>query len=89
MRDVSVGRLSNRLERATDKDRRIRTEDKLWYKCDPNKNTGCKKTGCKHNPDSVYPVCQFTSNRDYSIDGKPLTRSEIIAMSKEQDYEIM
>ena len=45
-------------------------DSKLLYKCNPNKNAQCKKTYCKYNERSDYPVCELTSQKDFSIDGK-------------------
>jgi len=45
---------------------------KIWYTCDPNKNTECSKSGCKSNENSVYPVCELTSKKEYSTDGIPM-----------------
>ncbi|NLB52075.1 MAG: hypothetical protein GX808_03960 [Syntrophomonadaceae bacterium] len=44
----------------------------VLYKCDPNKNILCKKQGCKYNPNSVYPCCEYSSNRAASVDGVPI-----------------
>ena len=35
----------------------------IVYKCNPEKNTNCKKTLCQKD-------CFFTYNKDYSEDGK-------------------
>ena len=40
------------------------------YKCDPDKNIECLKTYCKHNPDAEYKFCEYTTDIEYSIDGK-------------------
>lgn len=37
--------------------------DRRVFKCDSNKNTNCKKTICQG-------LCKFTTNQEYSIDGK-------------------
>lgn len=51
-----------------------RTE-KIWYICDPTKADGCIKSGCKHNKNATYPVCDRTSHKDWaalSANGKPI-----------------
>lgn len=37
--------------------------DKKFYKCDPKKNTECKKTACQNE-------CFFTTCKKYSANGK-------------------
>ena len=63
-------------ERAADRGEVVETkmenQKKILYKCDPNKNTQCKKSGCVHNKNSVYPVCDSTSHMEFSTDGIPL-----------------
>ena len=44
-------------------------QGKLWYRCDPEKNIECKKSGCKSNKGSSYPICEYTSKKEYSSDG--------------------
>lgn len=39
----------------------------VLYKCDPNKNTECKKTSC-----TVFKDCELTAKKEFSIDGIPL-----------------
>lgn len=36
---------------------------KIFYLCDPEKHTNCKKTLCQHE-------CKYTLHPDYSKDGK-------------------
>ena len=38
------------------------------YKCDPNKNIQCSKTGCKYNPNAEYPECDRTTNKAFASD---------------------
>lgn len=40
---------------------------KVLYLCDPEKNAGCKKTCCKHNPNADWPVCDSSSNVENAI----------------------
>ncbi len=47
------------------------------YLCDPAKNTECKKDGCKHNPQAVYPTCELTTNPAYSLDSVRYRLEEI------------
>lgn len=47
--------------------------DNITYKCDPNKNTKCKKTSCVHIPDAIYHYCSETLNKEFSVDGIPVT----------------
>ena len=45
-----------------------------WYLCDPEKNTGCKKTRCTYNPKAKYRVCFLTSDAKCAhncLDGTP------------------
>lgn len=43
----------------------------ILYECDPNKNAECRKTGCVHNPNSVYPTCNMTAKKECSVNGTP------------------
>ena len=36
------------------------------YLCDPEKNAGCSKTGCVHNPDAAYPTCRATKYAEFA-----------------------
>lgn len=38
----------------------------IIYRCDPNKNIECRKSGCKAG------YCSYTTKKEYSIDGVPL-----------------
>ena len=40
---------------------------KILYKCDPEKNTGCKKTHCKYDPCVVNGECDSTSEEQYAV----------------------
>ena len=54
---------------------KIEHERKTLYVCDPTKATGCKKTGCKHNPNATYPECDRTSHVEWAAldaDGRPI-----------------
>lgn len=49
--------------------------DKLMYICDPEKNTGCKKTMCKANHPNHLCICDRTSNAAFAIldeNGEPV-----------------
>lgn len=46
-------------------------DNKIWYKCDPNKNKECNKRSCAHNPNAIQMACQLTDKKEYSIDGIP------------------
>lgn len=49
--------------------------EKIWYVCDPQRATECKKGGCVHNPESVYPVCARTSHIEWAAldaEGHPI-----------------
>lgn len=50
--------------------------EKVYYLCDPEKNKPCRKTNCKHNPDSLTKRCELTSNIKYAADPTPLTFPE-------------
>ena len=39
----------------------------IWYKCDPGKNTECKKRTCLYNPSAEHRVCYRTSNPAYAM----------------------
>ena len=54
---------------------------KILYKCDPNKNTQCKKKSCFLNKNAKPPkegrkmlpvVCRHTRHIEFSLDGKPI-----------------
>ena len=54
---------------------------RVIYKCDPKKNTQCKRTSCKYRERSKLSVieydylCEGTSNPEYAVkgeDGKPI-----------------
>lgn len=42
-------------------------KQKILYKCDPEKNTGCKKTHCKFNPVVIGGECDSTSEEQYAV----------------------
>ena len=48
----------------------------ILYLCDPRKNKECRKTACYHNPRSEYGLCQWTTDRRYSKDGKEYVYNE-------------
>lgn len=39
----------------------------ILYKCDPEKNTGCKKTHCKFNPAVIGGECDMTLEKKFAI----------------------
>ena len=39
---------------------------KTLYRCDPDKNAACRKTGCERNGKS-WTVCRATENPDYAV----------------------
>ena len=48
---------------------------KVWYICDPDKNTECRKTRCHNSQDDPQGWCDATSNPAYAktgSDGRPL-----------------
>ena len=50
-------------------------EQKILYKCDPDKNTACRKTHCKYDPCVVNGECDSTSQEQYAVlddNGKPI-----------------
>lgn len=49
--------------------------NEIVYKCDPVKNTACRKTACQKE-------CSHTKYREYSVDGIPL-----IYNSETDDYD--
>ena len=60
-------------------------DDKIWYFCDPQKNTPCSKSGC-----ALYGgECYTTSKREYSLldsNGEP--RIERIPLSLNEKRRI-
>lgn len=52
---------------------------RTFYICDAEKNVGCTKTSCVHNPDALYWDCDRTSNVDYAKrdkKGRPIIAKE-------------
>ncbi len=45
---------------------------KKFYRCDPEKHTGCSKESCKYNPDAKYHDCELTIHKELSIDRIPI-----------------
>lgn len=41
--------------------------EKILYKCDPEKNTACRKTHCKFNPAVIGGECDSTSEEQYAV----------------------
>lgn len=50
---------------------------KELYKCDPNKNTSCSKTGCFYTV--VLGECKYTTNPEFSKDGIAYSVNELFA----------
>lgn len=48
-------------------------KDRVLYICDPNKNTKCAKTICVHNPCAAEHLCRETFDKEFSIDGIPVS----------------
>lgn len=49
---------------------------KVWYRCDPKKNTGCKKNTCTQNANARFKMCDQTSHRQFALldqSGNPIT----------------
>ena len=47
----------------------------VLYKCDPEKNTECKKRSCKYNAAALVRVCMATNNAAFAMlddRGKPI-----------------
>ena len=42
-------------------------EEKVWYVCNPLRNTGCRKSGCAYNPKAKYGRCVRTSNPAFAV----------------------
>ena len=52
---------------------------KIWYLCDPKKNTVCRKTRCAYNPKAICRDCFTTSKAEFArVDenGDPCKQSE-------------
>lgn len=50
-------------------------EEKVWYVCDPVKNTACRKHTCVHNPEAAYWACDRTANPAFAVldeNGEPM-----------------
>lgn len=55
--------------------------EKILYKCDPKKNTACKKTHCKFNPAVIGGECDSTSEEQYAVlddNGEPIIKYNFI-----------
>lgn len=39
---------------------------KILYVCDPAKAETCRKSVCRQNPYSAYPVCEWTGNPEWA-----------------------
>lgn len=52
----------------------------ILYLCDPNKNTKCGKSSCQWS-------CRITAEKEYSVDGRPLTEVEARTIQAEADAE--
>lgn len=39
---------------------------KILYVCDPAKAGTCRKAGCRQNPYSAYPVCEWTDKPEWA-----------------------
>lgn len=45
------------------------------YLCDPDKNQGCRKTACVHNPNAKYHRCEATTSPAFAKldeNGRPI-----------------
>ena len=53
----------------------LKQEIEIVYACDHEKNTECKKSGCKFNPGAAEPSCESVKQREFAKldkDGKPI-----------------
>ena len=41
--------------------------EKPLYLCDPEKNTSCKKTSCKYNPNAKWQDCTNTTDKEFAM----------------------
>jgi len=55
------------------------SENKELYKCDPNKNTQCSKSGCMYNKNSKHRDCKLTTNKEFSTDGILLSEEQLLS----------
>ena len=55
----------------------------IFYKCDPNKNTECRKTGCFENGGE----CEMTTNEELAINGKRYIFDAVIGRYTYADEE--
>lgn len=68
-------------------------ERKTVYLCDPEKNTGCPKTGCAYNPNAIQRECYSTINKEYArldFAGNPVVNvdlTEAIRKRVETNFE--
>lgn len=55
-------------------------EEKIIYLCDPEKNTGCAKTGCAYNPNAILRECYNTTHKECArldFAGKPVVNVDL------------
>lgn len=54
----------------------MKESKKAWYKCDPIKNTECRKTTCIHNKNAKFKICDRTSKVECSTNGIPIDETK-------------
>lgn len=61
-------------------------EKRHLYKCDPDLNRKCTKTGCIYNPNAIHWTCDATTNIDYALrdsNGEPIELTEEMLRKRE------
>ena len=61
---------------------------KMLYVCDPAKAETCRKSMCRQNPYSAYPVCEWTDNPEWAktdASGNPIIDWENTLFFLKQD----
>lgn len=46
---------------------RVNKMEKTLYKCNPELNKLCKKTICKYNANAIFPICESTSKKEFTL----------------------
>lgn len=60
------------------------------YLCDPEKNTNCRKTACKYNPNAKHQRCEATKDPAFAKldkNGCPIRMPDFLEMVKAMEKE--
>lgn len=55
---------------------------RIYYLCDPGKNTGCKKNSCMRNAAATHPVCDRTTKREVALQIRRRSESSLVCMEQ-------